>query len=85
MNAAVASIVAAVILAVGGVLAALVQGLRKENRSDHATVQAQLKFIYRAVNGVGDKIDKHIMHHAEGLNNGQVIESDQSREHNTRP
>ena len=41
-------IIVAVIVAVGGVLAALVQGLRKENHSDHAIVAVSL-----IVGGVG--------------------------------
>jgi hypothetical protein len=53
------AITVAVITAVGGVLAALVQALRKENREDHATVAG-------ALNRIENKVDTHIRDHATG-------------------
>ena len=52
-------IIVAVIVAVGGVLAALVQGLRKENHSDHAIVAVSLDRIE-------NKLDNHIDGHVKG-------------------
>jgi hypothetical protein len=53
------AITVAVITAVGGVLAALVQALRKENREDHAVVADSL-------NRIENKVDTHIRDHATG-------------------
>lgn len=53
------AIIVATIAAVGGVLAALVQGLRKENRSDHAIVG-------QALNRIETKLDNHIDDHFKG-------------------
>jgi hypothetical protein len=52
-------ITVAVIGAVGTVLAALVQGMRKENRDDHAVVADSL-------NRIESKIDGHISDHLKG-------------------
>lgn len=51
--------IVAVIAAVGGILAALVQSMRKENRDDHAIVADSL-------NRIEIKIDGHINDHAKG-------------------
>jgi len=52
-------ITVAVIGAVGTVLAALVQGMRKENRDDHAIVADSL-------NRIETKLDNHIDDHLKG-------------------
>lgn len=52
-------ILVAIIGAVGGILAALIQAMRKENRDDHATVSQSL-------NRIETKIDGHINDHARG-------------------
>jgi hypothetical protein len=53
------AIVVASIAAFGGILAALVQGLRKENRNDHAVVANSL-------NRIETKLDNHIDDHLKG-------------------
>lgn len=53
------AVIVAVIAAVGGILAALVQGMRKENRDDHAIVSDSL-------NRIETKLDKHIDDHLTG-------------------
>ena len=53
------TIIVAVIAAFGGVIAALVQGLRKENRTDHAVVANSL-------NRIETKLDDHIDDHLKG-------------------
>jgi hypothetical protein len=55
----VEAVIVAFIAAVGGVLAALVQGLRKENRDDHAMVG-------QALNRIETKLDNHIDDHLKG-------------------
>ena len=53
------AVIVAAIAAFGGVLAALVQGLRKENRNDHAVVADSL-------NRIENKLDNHIDDHLKG-------------------
>jgi len=53
------AIIVATIAAVGGILAALFQGMRKENREDHNVVASGL-------NRIETKIDTHIRDHAKG-------------------
>jgi hypothetical protein len=53
------AIIVASIAAFGGVLAALVQSMRKENRSDHAVVANSL-------NRIETKLDDHIDDHLKG-------------------
>ena len=64
---------AALVAAVGGVIVAFIQGLRKENREDHASVQSALQHIYRVTIRTEDKVDsvktelnKHLVAHNEG-------------------
>lgn len=75
-------VLAAVVAAVGGVIVAFIQGLRKENREDHATVQSALQHIYRVTTRTEDKVDsvktelnKHLLSHKEG-NNGKPTRRD---------
>lgn len=53
------AIIVAFIAATGGVLAALVQQMRKENSSDHAVVADSL-------NRIETKLDNHIDDHLKG-------------------
>jgi len=43
-----------------------------ENRQDHAIVQQQLRMIFKTVNRVDDKLEKHLDQHAEGTTNGKT-------------
>lgn len=79
-----AAVVVAVITTVGGLLGILMQSMRKEaremrveNAEDHAIVQGQLQRIYRTINRVDDKLEKHLDQHREGLPNEQVTERNQ--------
>jgi hypothetical protein len=53
------AIIVAVVVAVGGVLAAMVQLFRRENNADHALVS-------QALNRIETKVDTHIGDHARG-------------------
>jgi hypothetical protein len=53
------AVIVAVVAAVGGVLAALVQGMRKENRDDH-------QIVGQALNRIEIKLDNHIDDHLKG-------------------
>lgn len=79
-----AAVVVAVITTVGGLLGILMQSMRKEaremrveNAEDHAIVQGQLQRIYRTINRVDDKLEKHLDQHREGLPNEQTAKRDQ--------
>ena len=53
------AVIVAVVVAVGGVLAAMVQLFRRENNADHALVS-------QALNRIETKVDSHIGDHARG-------------------
>lgn len=79
MDASAAAILVGVITAIGGIIVAVIQvnGLRSENKADHAVVQSQLANILNSVfrvdtkvDGVTDRLDKHIQEHSEGAFGG---------------
>jgi hypothetical protein len=57
------TITVALIAAVGGILAALVQKSRVENKNDHGIVASLLQDIHEDVAKVEDKLDNHIDWH----------------------
>lgn len=57
------AIIVALIAAVGGILAALVQKLRVENKNDHGIVASLLEQLHNDVEKVEDKLDNHIDWH----------------------
>lgn len=57
------SIIVAVISTLGIVLAALIQTLRKENKSDHSVVIETLKIVHEDVVRVEKKLDTHLDDH----------------------
>lgn len=78
-----AAVVVAVITTIGGLLGILLQSMRREaremrveNAEDHAIVQGQLQRIYRTINRVDDKLEKHLDQHREGLPNEQTAKRD---------
>lgn len=78
-----AAVVVAVITTIGGLLGVLLQtmrreakAMRQENAEDHAIVQGQLQRIYRTINRVDDKLEKHLDQHREGLPNEQITKRD---------
>ena len=79
MSDAFATIIVALISTIGIIVVGLMQLFKKEareaaveNRQDHAIVQQQLRMIFKSVNRVDDKLDKHLSDHEEGTN-GKVI------------
>jgi hypothetical protein len=59
-------IVVALVTGAFGVLVALIQQSRKENKRDHGVVAESLRLVHREVHRVGEKVDRHIEWHAEG-------------------
>lgn len=83
MTDSTTAIVVALITTLGVVLVGLLQTFKKEardnaqeNREDHAIVQQQLRMIFKSLTKVGDKIDKHLDEHAEGMFNGKPAKRD---------
>jgi hypothetical protein len=75
MDLGAASIVVACITTLGGIVVGFMLSFKKEtkaarleNREDHAVVQMQLKMIYKGLNKVDNKLEKHIEDHREGDN-----------------
>jgi hypothetical protein len=60
MDMGLSGVLAALISAVGLVLATLVQKVRRENRNDHAVVIEELRWLRRLVEKVDAKHDAHI-------------------------
>ena len=57
------AVIVAAIAAVGGILAALVQKSRAENKNDHGIVASLLQDLHKDVVKVENKLDKHIDWH----------------------
>lgn len=72
-------IIVALIAAIGGVLAALVQRSRKENKDDHATVIESIRLVHNDVKEVRRDIHNHLVWHAEGDSNGRTSGRDSQR------
>ena len=79
MSDQLATIIVALISTIGVVLVGLMQMFKKEaranakeNREDHAIVSQQLRMIFKTVNTVDDKLEKHLDQHKEG-NNGKSV------------
>lgn len=68
MDFGVASIVVAAITTIGGILVAIIQRLRKENKQDHYTVRDILKDMREDIQNVDSKLDGHIEWHMDNLN-----------------
>ena len=73
MDNGVAIIVVAAITALGGIIVAVIQSARNENRRDHASVSAALIRLHNAMNkaniAVGRvevKLDRHLLDHEKG-------------------
>ena len=78
MSDQLATIVVALISTIGIVVVGLMQLFKKEaranakeNREDHAIVSQQLRMIFKTVNRVDDKLEKHLDQHKEGNDNGK--------------
>lgn len=72
MTNEMAMVLVAVVTALGGIIVAGIQGLRKENRSDHANVRQHLRALSniaerteRKVDIVKDELEEHLEWHAE--------------------
>ena len=56
-------IIVAIISLVGGVIVALIQQSRKENKQDHNVVSSLIKQVHKDVVNVENKLDSHIKEH----------------------
>lgn len=83
MDNGLAMIVVAVITTMGGIMVALIQSLRKENREDHAIVRLRLNTIKEIAQRTEKKVDTvkselhdHLNWH-NGGNDGEVSRTNQ--------
>ena len=73
MDAGIAAVLGAVIAAVGGIIVAIIDKFRKENRRDHGAVMDALDLVSNTVERVEGKVDSHIEWHLTGgTTNGRV-------------
>jgi len=73
MDAGIAAVLGAVIAAVGGIIVAIIDKFRKENRRDHGAVMDALDRVSNTVERVEGKVDSHIEWHLTGgTTNGRV-------------
>lgn len=81
MDMGIAAVFVAALTTIGGVIVALIQSSRKENREDHALVVEQLRHVYKAVVKVDEKVDRHLMWHVETKegNDGTVENGNRKR------
>jgi len=56
-------IIVAIISLIGGVIVALIQQSRKENKQDHNVVSSLIKQVHKDVVNVENKLDSHIKEH----------------------
>lgn len=69
-------VIVALITGAFGIVIALIQSARKENRQDHAVVAESLKAVHKEIHRVGQKVDRHINWHAEGNTDGRISRRD---------
>ena len=80
MDAGIAAVLGAVVAAVGGIIVALIDKFRKENRKDHGAVMDALERVSNTVDRVEGKVDSHITWHLTGgTGNGRTIRRNKSR------
>ena len=73
MDAGIAAVLGAVVAAVGGIIVAIIDKFRKENRRDHGAVMDALDRVSNTVERVEGKVDSHIEWHLTGgTTNGRV-------------
>lgn len=63
MDAALASVVVAFIASIGGVLIAVIQKSRKENKGDHNMVKQCVDLLRDDVKNIDRKLDNHMEWH----------------------
>ena len=73
MDAGIAAVLGAVIATVGGIIVAIIDKFRKENRRDHGAVMDVLDRVSNTMERVEGKVDSHIEWHLTGgTTNGRV-------------
>lgn len=72
------TVVVAIIAAVGGLLVALVQRLRTENKGDHALVTEAIRLMHCDVREVRRDVHNHLAWHAGDKNNDGTKQRDTS-------
>ena len=63
MDSAIASVIVAFIASIGGILIAVIQKSRKENKNDHNMVKECIDLLRDDVKNVDRKLDNHMEWH----------------------
>ena len=63
MDSAIASVIVAFIASIGGILIAVIQKSRKENKNDHTMVKECIDLLRDDVKNVDRKLDNHMEWH----------------------
>lgn len=63
MDSAIASVIVAFIASIGGILIAVIQKSRKENKNDHNMVKECIDLLRDDVKSVDRKLDNHMEWH----------------------
>jgi len=70
-------VIVALITGAFGIVIALIQSARRENKRDHGVVAESLRALHKEVHWVGKKVDRHIEWHAEGSQDDRAGRRDQ--------
>ncbi len=76
MDQGLSAVIVGLLTAVGGIIVALIQRARRENRDDHAVVSQQIAHVFRSLTRVEDLMHGHIRWHKEEQRE-QIRRSDQ--------
>jgi len=63
VDSAIASVIVALIASIGGILIAVIQKSRKENKNDHNMVKECIDLLRDDVKNVDHKLDNHMEWH----------------------
>lgn len=70
-------VIVALITGAFGIVIALIQSARRENKRDHGVVAESLRSIHKEVHWLGKKVDRHIEWHGQGDSHDRASRRDQ--------
>lgn len=80
MDAGTATVVAAIVSMVGGLLAIMMQSFRNENHKDHAETITELRWLRKIIERVELKQDSHVVDFHAGGRSGKPKKNGAQRE-----
>jgi predicted proteasome-type protease len=61
------SIIVALLTGGFAIIVAVINKFKSQNHDDHESVMSELRQVHREVERVGDKVDRHIEWHGQGI------------------